>query len=49
LMIRFHQQRKSASLPADEALRRAQLQLRESGTREYQHPYFWAAFISVGS
>lgn len=49
LMIRFHQQRTSAVTTADEALRRAQRQLRDSGNGEYRHPYFWAAFTSIGS
>jgi len=49
LMIRFYQQLTSAPMTADEALRRAQQQLRDSGNGEYQHPYFWAAFTSIGS
>jgi CHAT domain-containing protein/Tfp pilus assembly protein PilF len=49
LMVRFHHERTSAAVTADEALRRAQRQLRDSGNGEYRHPYFWAAFTSIGS
>ena len=45
LMIAFHKQRKLAGVQEAEALRRAQIEL----ARSYEHPYYWAPFIVVGS
>ncbi|MCI0488796.1 MAG: CHAT domain-containing protein [Blastocatellia bacterium] len=47
LMIGFHRERTSNRLGAGDALRAAQIKMAESGP--YQHPYFWAPFIAVGS
>jgi CHAT domain-containing protein/tetratricopeptide (TPR) repeat protein len=47
LMIEFHRQRKVQNLRAGDALRVAQIEMARSGS--YQHPYYWAPFIVVGS
>jgi CHAT domain-containing protein len=47
LMIEFHRQRKVQNLRAGDALRAAQIGMARSGL--YQHPYYWAPFIVVGS
>jgi CHAT domain-containing protein len=47
LMIGFHRQRKVQNLPAGDALRVAQIEMARSEL--YQHPYYWAPFIVVGS
>lgn len=47
LMINFHRQRTSAHLPTAAALRQAQLALLARADN-YRHPYYWAAFITIG-
>lgn len=47
LMIDFHRERKKNNLGAGDALRNAQLEMVK--TPSYQHPYYWAPFIMVGS
>jgi CHAT domain-containing protein len=49
LMVDFHRNRKATSgtMEASDALRLAQIKMAESGP--YQHPYYWAPFIAVGS
>ncbi len=47
LMIDFHQARKTKNLGAGDALRNAQLKMATGSY--YQHPYYWAPFIMVGS
>lgn len=46
LMVRFHLERTSTTAGAGDALRAAQLKIM-AGT--FQHPYYWAAFIAVGT
>jgi CHAT domain-containing protein/predicted Zn-dependent protease len=46
LMIEFHRQKK-AGLSAGQALRAAQVKLSQSGS--FQHPYYWASFVTIGS
>lgn len=45
LMVAFHRHYRNG-LPADAALRRAQLELRSD--RRYAHPVFWGAFAVIG-
>jgi CHAT domain-containing protein len=47
LMIEFHRQRNGSVRRAGDALRAAQIRMAESDP--YQHPYYWAPFIAVGS
>jgi CHAT domain-containing protein len=47
LMIEFHRQRKEGKHSTVEALRLAQ-QTFFSRKDKYRHPYYWAAFITVG-
>ncbi|MFY9571016.1 MAG: CHAT domain-containing protein, partial [Blastocatellia bacterium] len=49
LMTNFHRNRMAANHPleAGEALRLAQITMAESA--QYQHPFYWAPFIAVGS
>lgn len=49
LMIEFHRNRKAAhvNMEAGEALRLAQSKMAASGP--YQHPFYWAPFVAVGS
>jgi CHAT domain-containing protein len=47
LMIAFHRARKVSRLATVDALRKAQLQLFRRDDK-YCHPYYWAAFITVG-
>jgi CHAT domain-containing protein len=47
LMIEFHRQRKNLGRDAGEALRVAQQRLARHGP--FQHPYYWAPFVLVGS
>lgn len=47
LMVNFHRARKRSGMTAIAALRTAQLEMmREANV--YRHPFFWAAFVSVG-
>ncbi|HEY7816720.1 MAG TPA: CHAT domain-containing protein, partial [Vicinamibacteria bacterium] len=47
LMVRFHEHLSGADRSRSEALRRAQLDLIESGP--FAHPYYWAPFVLVGT
>lgn len=47
LMIEFHRERKVNNIGASEALRTAQIKMIRSA--DYQHPYYWAPFVSVGA
>jgi CHAT domain-containing protein len=47
LMIAFHRARKKSRLSTVNALRAAQLELFNRAAK-YRHPYYWAAFITVG-
>ena len=47
LMIQFHRERKTNNFGAGEALRAAQI--KTIGSAEYNHPYYWAPFVSVGA
>jgi CHAT domain-containing protein/tetratricopeptide (TPR) repeat protein len=47
LMIQFHQERRANNIGAGDALQAAQIKMIRSA--EYQHPYYWAPFISVGA
>lgn len=46
LMIRFHQIRKSNTIPTSEALRLSQMEMLKN--EKYQHPYYWSAFTILG-
>ena len=48
LMVNFHRQRKQGRLSTAEALRRAQLDMLNSHGQQYQHPYYWSAFVLMG-
>lgn len=47
LMVKFYQALKQADTSKAEALRQSQLALLRSS--EYQHPFYWAAFILIGN
>ncbi len=47
LMVDFHRQRKANNIGAGDALQAAQIRMIRSA--EYQHPYYWAPFVSVGA
>jgi CHAT domain-containing protein len=47
LMIAFHRARKESRLPTVAALQAAQSKLFNRQDK-YRHPYYWAAFITVG-
>jgi CHAT domain-containing protein/Tfp pilus assembly protein PilF len=47
LMIDFHRQRKQSNSSVSEALRAAQISMSSGGL--YEHPYYWAPFIAIGS
>ena len=47
LMVEFHKERKNLNGRSGEALRTVQIKMASSGY--YQHPYFWASFIVIGS
>jgi CHAT domain-containing protein len=47
LMIDFHRQRKTNNPGTADALRAAQIKMAKS--ESYEHPYYWASFIVVGS
>jgi CHAT domain-containing protein len=47
LMVEFHRQRQLAGQPTVAALSEAQRSLLR-GEGHYRHPYYWAAFITVG-
>lgn len=46
LMIRFHQLRKTENFSTAEALRQSQLEMLK--TENFNQPYYWAAFTSIG-
>ena len=48
LMIKFHEHRRRSGLSTVEALRLAQTKFIEDPSQRYQHPYFWAPFITIG-
>ena len=45
LMVRFHRERTTNGRGPSDALRAAQINMLSG---EFQHPYYWAAFIAVG-
>jgi CHAT domain-containing protein/Tfp pilus assembly protein PilF len=47
LMVEFHKQRKQVGNKTNEALRAAQIRMAAGGT--FEHPYYWAPFIAIGS
>jgi CHAT domain-containing protein len=47
LMIELHRERRAHTLSASDALRASQIKMIRS--EQYQHPYYWAPFISVGA
>ncbi len=47
LMIQFHRERKANNIGVGDSLRAAQIKMIRSA--EYQHPYYWAPFVSVGA
>jgi len=47
LMIQFHRERKANNFGAGDALQAAQISMIRSA--DYQHPYYWAPFVSVGA
>ncbi|MEN3331704.1 MAG: hypothetical protein V7641_1069 [Blastocatellia bacterium] len=47
LMINFHKARRQNGRPAADALRAAQMQMIQSAS--FNHPYYWAPFVVVGS
>ena len=48
LMISFHEHRTRDHLPAAEGLRRAQIEMARGPDPRFQHPYYWAAFTTIG-
>lgn len=48
LMIEFHRYRKVEKLPTVAALRKAQLAILNAQDKKFRHPYFWAAFMTLG-
>jgi CHAT domain-containing protein/Flp pilus assembly protein TadD len=48
LMILFHRYRKTGNLSATESLRRAQIEIMNASDGKYRHPYYWAAFMTLG-
>lgn len=47
LMSKFHQQLKQESSSKSQALRQAQIEMIQNP--EFNHPYFWSAFILIGN
>ena len=47
LMIDFHKRHRAGGLGAADALREAQISMSQSVS--FEHPYYWAPFIAVGS
>lgn len=48
LMIKFQHYRKIKKLSTINALRQAQLDLLSAQNKQFQQPYYWAAFITLG-
>jgi CHAT domain-containing protein len=49
LMVSFHKHRKQdEALSTAEALRRAEREMLAGATVRYRHPYYWAAFATIG-
>ena len=48
LMTIFHTHRTRDHLPASEALRRAQIEMARGDDAQHRHPYYWAAFQTIG-
>lgn len=48
LMISFHRHRKRENLSTTAALRKAQLEMLSVQDKEFQRPYFWAGFMTLG-
>ncbi|WP_346290132.1 CHAT domain-containing protein [Sphaerothrix gracilis] len=49
LMSNFYQELSGSSQTKAEILRQAQLKLLQGEDGQYQHPYYWAAFVLVGN
>jgi CHAT domain-containing protein len=47
LMTSFHRHRREAA-PVAKALRSAQIEMARRGDPRHQHPYYWAAFETIG-
>jgi len=47
MMIDFHKRRRAGALGAADALREAQISMSQSIS--FEHPFYWAPFIAVGS
>lgn len=48
LMVNFHRHRRRDALPTAEALRRAQIEMARGPDALYRHPFYWAAFVTIG-
>jgi CHAT domain-containing protein len=48
LMISFYRHRRAGG-PTAEALRQAQIDMLRNADKKYQSPYYWAAFLCIGS
>jgi CHAT domain-containing protein len=49
LMFNFHRYRKTKSFSTANSLRQAQIDLAISPETQYNHPYFWSGFITLGA
>lgn len=47
LMVSFHKRRRE-SLSTTQALQQAQIDMLHGDDAQYRHPYYWAAFLSIG-
>jgi CHAT domain-containing protein len=47
LMVKLHERRRSG-LATTEALRLAQIEIINDSSSPYQHPYYWAPFVTIG-
>jgi CHAT domain-containing protein/Tfp pilus assembly protein PilF len=48
LMINFHRNRKPGSISTAQALTLAQRAMIFNSDKRYRHPYYWAAFVTIG-
>ena len=48
LMVKFHENRRRSGLATTEALRSAQIEIINDSSSPYQHPYYWAPFVTIG-